>query len=339
MASPLFPSAIFPAVRKRRLRENPTLRCMVRENNLQASQLILPLFVVHGKQIRKIIASMPEVFRLSVDQIAKEATRAWKVGIKSVILFGVPEKKDEQGRHATDPEGLIPQAIRAIKLQLPDMVVITDVCLCEWLSHGHCGLVKQERVLNDATLPVLNRMALAHARAGADMVAPSDMMDGRVEAMRKYLDKEGASHIPIMSYSAKFASSFYGPFRDAAGGSPQFGDRSSYQMDVANGREAVHEVLLDVAEAADIVMIKPALPCLDVIRSVRELVLLPLAAYQVSGEYAMIWAAAEKGWLDLEKAMLETLLAIRRAGADLILTYFAIRAAVVLNKEGKQSKP
>ncbi len=323
----------YPQVRKRRLRQHPTLRRMTQEVHLHASQLILPLFVVPGSNQRQAVESMPEVFRLSVDLAAEAAAQAWSVGVPAVILFGVPEEKDEKGIHAVAAQGLIPQAVKAIKARVPQLMVITDVCLCEWLSHGHCGLVQDQRILNDETLPVLCEMALAHARAGADLVAPSDMMDGRVAAIRQRLDAAGFSQLPIMAYSAKFASSLYAPFRDAGGGAARFGDRATYQIACANGREARHEVLLDVAEGADIVMVKPALPCLDVVRSVRDAVLLPLAAYQVSGEYAMVWAAAEKGWLDLDSVMMETLLAIRRAGADLILTYFAVRAARKLMQE------
>jgi porphobilinogen synthase len=288
------------------------------------------MFITEGRGIRNPVSSMPEVFQLSIDEALKELEEVVALGIPMIDLFGVPRKKDLTGEQAMAEDGIIPQAVRAIKQRFPDLLVMTDVCLCEWLEHGHCGLVRGEEILNDETLPVLARMALAHAKAGVDMVSPSDMMDGRVGAIRKALDEAGHGHLPIMAYSAKFASGFYGPFREAAEGAPKFGDRTTYQMDFANPREAVKEVLLDVAEAADIVMVKPALPYLDVIWRVRQETLLPVAAYNVSGEYAMLWAAARNGWLDLERTMLEVLTAIRRAGADIILTYFAKRAARLL---------
>jgi porphobilinogen synthase len=320
----------FPQTRPRRLRRNPALRRMVRETQLAVDDFIYPMFITEGRGIRNAVSSMPEVFQLSIDEALKELEEVVALGIPMIDLFGVPRKKDLTGEQAMAEDGLIPQAVRAIKQRFPDLLVMTDVCLCEWLEHGHCGLVRGEEILNDETLPVLARMALAHAKSGVDMVSPSDMMDGRVGAIRKALDEAGHGHLPIMAYSAKFASGFYSPFREAAEGAPKFGDRTTYQMDFANPREAVKEVLLDVAEAADIVMVKPALPYLDVIWRVRQETLLPVAAYNVSGEYAMLWAAARNGWLDLERTMFEVLTAIRRAGADIILTYFAKRAAKLL---------
>ena len=321
----------FPSARPRRLRGSPALRRMVRETQLRVDDLIYPLFVAEGKGVRAEVSSMPEVYQLSIDEVLKELEEVTALGIPAIDLFGVPKEKDLAGRHAVDDNGLIQNCIRAITDKFPELLVMTDVCLCEWLSHGHCGLVEGETILNDETLPVLSAMAVSHARAGVDMVSPSDMMDGRVQSIRTALDEAGFSAVPIMAYSAKYASGFYGPFRDAAQGAPQFGDRNSYQMDPANGREGVKEALLDAAEAADIVMVKPALAYLDVIWRVRQETLLPVAAYNVSGEYAMIWAAARNDWLDLERIMMEVLTAIRRAGADLILTYFAKRVARVLN--------
>ena len=315
----------------RRLREHPALRRMVRETWLHPSDLIYPLFVLSGAGRQEPIGSMPGQFRWSVDLLVKEAAEAFGLGIPAVILFGIPDHKDERGTSAHDPQGVVPQAIRALKDQVPGLLVITDICIDEYTSHGHCGIVDQGRILNDETLVALRLMAKIHVEAGADMVAPSDMMDGRVAAIRDELDQAGFCDIPIMAYAAKFASTLYAPFREAAGSSPAFGDRCSYQMDPANGREAIREVLLDVEEGADIVMIKPALSYLDVIARSREEVLLPIAAYQVSGEYSMIKAAAQLGWLDESKVMLETLLSIKRAGADLIVTYFAKDAAKVLN--------
>jgi porphobilinogen synthase len=320
----------FPAERLRRLRASPTLRRMVRETHVSVDDFIYPLFITEGKGVRNPVSSMPEVFQLSVDEAVKEVGELVELGIPAVDLFGVPRAKDLEGRHATAADGLIQRAIRAIKERHPTMAVMTDVCLCEWLEHGHCGLVRGETILNDETLEVLARMAVSHARAGADLVSPSDMMDGRVAALRAALDGAGFAHLPIMAYSAKFASAFYGPFREAAEGAPRFGDRTTYQMDPANAREALHEALLDIAEAADIVMVKPALPYLDIIQRVRQATLLPVAAYNVSGEYAMLWAAHRNGWLDLDKTMLECLVGIKRAGADIILTYFAKRAARLL---------
>jgi len=320
----------FPKSRPRRLRATATLRRMVRETHLRTDDLIYPLFITEGQGVRRPVSSMPEVFQLSVDEAVREAEEVSALGIPAIDLFGVPDKKDLTGDEAVAEDGLIPQAIRAIKAACPELVVMTDVCLCEWLEHGHCGLVEGEAIVNDATLPVLARMAVVHARAGADMVSPSDMMDGRVGAIRAALDEAGCAQVPIMAYSAKFASGFYGPFRDAAQGAPQFGDRTTYQMDPANGREAIRETLLDIIEEADIVMVKPALPYLDIIWRVRQETHLPVAAYNVSGEYAMAWAAANNGWLELERIMLEMLTGIKRAGADLILTYFAKRAARLL---------
>ena len=320
----------FPAQRPRRLRAHPTLRRMVRETQLSVDDLVYPLFITEGKGVRKPVSSMPEVYQLSIDEALKEVEEVQALGIPAINLFGVPGEKDRAGKFAVAEDGLIPRAVRALKEKAPDVVVMTDVCLCEWLDHGHCGLVEGERILNDETLEVLSAMAVAHAKAGVDMVSPSDMMDGRIMAVRTALDGSGHPDVPIMAYSAKMASSFYGPFREAGEGAPTFGDRTTYQMDYGNAREAIKEVLLDVAEAADIVMIKPALTCLDIIQRVRQETNLPVAAYNVSGEYSMLWAAANNGWLDLEKTMLESLTAIKRAGADIILTYFAKRVARLL---------
>ncbi|MBI1912093.1 MAG: porphobilinogen synthase [Deltaproteobacteria bacterium] len=322
----------FPFYRPRRLRKGEVLRRMVRETNLTPDDFILPLFVTYGKGIKNPIKSMPGIFQLSVDNIKKEAKEIKSLGIPSVILFGIPEHKDEVGSSANDPHGPVQEAIKAIKDKVPDLVVITDVCMCEYTSHGHCGIIKNKDVDNDATLELLSNEALSHAEAGADMVAPSDMMDGRVGSIREALDDNGFTNIPIMSYAAKYSSAFYGPFRDAAESTPKFGDRRSYQMDPANSNEAIREVILDIEEGADIVMVKPALPYLDIIRRIKEDFGYPLAAYNVSGEYSMIKAAAEKGWLDGDKAMMESLISIKRAGADMILTYFAKDAAKILNK-------
>jgi len=323
----------FPIYRPRRLRKSETLRRMVRETKLSVDDFIYPLFVMHGRNARKEVSSMPGIAQLSVDLAVKEAKEAFQLGIPAVILFGIPKKKDLRGSEGYAKGGIIQQAIRAIKDKLPQLAVITDVCLCEYTSHGHCGVVVKDQVDNDATLKLLAKMALSHAQAGADMVAPSDMMDGRVQAIREILDGNGFDDIPIMSYAAKHASGFYGPFREAAESTPQFGDRKSYQMDPANAREALREALLDVQEGADIIMVKPALPYLDIIRTVREEILLPVGAYNVSGEYSMIKAAAQNGWLEEERVMMEVLTAIKRAGADLILTYFAKDAARVLNQK------
>jgi porphobilinogen synthase len=323
----------FPVYRPRRLRRNETLRRMVRETKVSADDFIYPLFVTHGREVRNEIRSMPGIAQLSVDLAVKEAEEVFQLGVPAVILFGIPRKKDLRGSEAYARSGIIQQAIRALKDRLPDLAVITDVCLCEYTSHGHCGVVVKGEVDNDATLKLLAKMSLSHAEAGADMVAPSDMMDGRVQAIREALDQSGFEMVPIMSYAAKHASGFYGPFREAAESTPQFGDRKSYQMDPANAREAMREVWLDVQEGADIIMVKPALPYLDIIRAVREEFNLPVGAYSVSGEYAMLKAAAQQGWLEEERVMMEVLTAIKRAGADLILTYFAKEAARLLAKK------
>jgi porphobilinogen synthase len=312
------------------LRQQEPLRRLVCETRLTASDFIYPMFVTTGKGRRDEIASMPGQYRFSVDLAVKEAAETKLLGIPAVILFGVPDKKDEKGTGAYDPQGIVPQAVRVLKDQVPDLLVITDVCIDEYTSHGHCGLVKDGRILNDETLDCLTAMARVHAEAGADMVAPSDMMDGRVLAIRNELDQTGFAELPIMAYAAKFASCFYAPFRDAANSSPKFGDRQSYQMDPANVREALREIRSDIQEGADIVMVKPALPYLDVIAAARARTTVPIAAYQVSGEYSMIKAAARAGWLDEPRAMMESLLAIKRAGADMILTYFAKDAAKLL---------
>ena len=322
----------FPEARPRRLRKNETLRRMVRETSLSVDDLILPIFVTFGKNKKKEISSMPGHYQLSVDNLAKEAKEIYDLGIPAVIIFGIPEHKDELATEAYNDKGIVQQAVREIKNRVPGLLVITDVCLCEFTSHGHCGFVEKGEVVNDQTIDLLAREALSHVKAGADMVAPSDMMDGRVGAIREALDEEGFDQIPIMSYAAKYASAFYGPFREAAESTPQFGDRRSYQMDPANCDEAIREAQLDIEEGADIIMVKPALPYLDVIRRIREEFDHPVAAYNVSGEYAMTKAAEKMGWIDGEKVMMETLLSIKRAGADIILTYFAKEAARVLNK-------
>ena len=322
----------FPDYRPRRLRKNETLRRMTRETRLSVDNLILPLFVVPGKKVRNEVRSMPGVAQLSIDHVVEECREANDLGIPAVILFGIPEHKDDVGSGAYDDDGIIQRAIPEIKAAVPDLMVITDVCLCEYTDHGHCGVIVESDVDNDSTLDLLAQEAVSHAAAGADMVAPSDMMDGRVAAIREALDEEGFESVPIMAYAAKFASGFYGPFRDAAESTPQFGDRRSYQMDPANGDEALREVQMDIDEGADIVMVKPALPYLDVIWRVKDATGYPVAAYHVSGEYAMLKAAAANGWLDGERVMMESLLAIRRAGADMILTYFAKEAARVLRR-------
>ena len=321
--------SIFPKYRPRRLRKNELLRRMVRETTLSADDLILPLFVTFGRNVKKPIGSMPGHYQLSVDNLAKEAKEIKSLGIPAVILFGIPEHKDEIGSEAYNPKGIIQQAIKTIKNKAPELVVITDVCMCEYTSHGHCGIIKNNDVDNDATIELLAKEALSHAKAGADMVAPSDMMDGRVGAIRKALDESGFQNMPIMSYAVKYASAFYGPFREAAESTPEFGDRRSYQMDPANSDEAIREARLDIEEGADIVMVKPALPYLDIIRRIREEFDYPVAAYNVSGEFAMLKAASQLGWMDGEKAMIESLISIKRAGADLILTYFAKEAAKI----------
>ena len=322
----------FPENRPRRLRRNETLRRMVRETSLSVNDFIYPLFVVPGSGVRDPVGSMPGVFHLSVDQLVEEAEEVKALGIPAILLFGIPEEKDEVGSGAYGEDGIVQRALRELKRNVSDLLLVTDVCMCEYTSHGHCGVIKEGDVDNDATLDLLARTALSHAEAGADMVAPSDMMDGRVGVIRERLDENGFPHIPIMSYAAKYGSSFYGPFRDAAHSAPQFGDRRSYQMDPANSREAIREISLDVEEGADIIMVKPALAYLDVIRWARREFDLPLAAYNVSGEYSMIKAAAEKGWLDGNRVMMEVLTSIKRAGADIIITYFAKDAARELSK-------
>ncbi len=322
----------FPIHRPRRLRRNENLRRMTRETHLRVDDLIMPLFIVPGTRVENPIGAMPGIAQLSVDRAVEECKQIRDLGIPGVILFGIPDEKDAVGSDAYSDNGIIQRALRALKEEVPGLTLITDVCLCEYTDHGHCGLIKGNDVDNDATLELLVKESLSHIRAGADMVAPSDMMDGRVGTIRQALDREGFPHIPIMAYAAKFASGFYGPFREAAESTPQFGDRRSYQMDPANGDEAIREVALDIEEGADIVMVKPALPYLDIIRRVKEKFGHPLAAYNVSGEYAMLKAAALNGWLDEERVMLEALTSIKRAGADLILTYFATDAARILEK-------
>ena len=321
---------MFPIHRGRRLRQNEPVRRLVRETSLQRDNLILPLFVMHGRGRKSEIDSMPGQYRHTIKTLLKETSEAVSLGIPAVILFGIPKVKDEIGSEACDPKGIVQTAISAIKNQNPDLLVITDVCIDEYTSHGHCGLIKDGKILNDETLVLLAKMALSHVMAGADIVAPSDMMDGRVGAIRKALDENGKTQTPILSYAAKYASCFYAPFRDAAGSAPSFGDRKSYQMDPANSREAIREVAQDIEEGADIVMVKPALPYLDIISEIRRTFSVPIAAYQVSGEYSMIMSAAQNGWLDEQRAMLESLMAIKRAGADMILTYFAKEAAKCL---------
>ncbi len=317
----------FPIRRMRRLRRTPALRRLVQETHLVPSQLVWPLFVCHGERIRQEVPALPGVYQTSVDELVQDAERAARLGLGGVILFGLPATKDATGSEAYDEEGIVQQAARAIKRAVAQLLVIGDVCLCEYTDHGHCGVIAEGEVDNDASVYLLGKVAVSHARAGVDIVAPSDMMDGRVAGIRKVLDAGGFSRVPIMSYAAKMASAFYGPFREAAGSTPQFGDRQSYQMPGTNADEAMKEIRLDVAEGADIVMVKPALPCLDIIRRAKQEVGSPIAAYQVSGEYAMIKAAAERGMVDETRAMWETLYAIRRAGADIIISYFAPCAA------------
>lgn len=319
--------APFPQLRLRRLRRTEPLRKMVRETRVNIDDLIYPLFVVPGQRVKEEIESMPGNFHLSVDQLSQEAEEILRLGIPAIILFGLPETKDELGSAAYASNGIIQKAVREIKRAVPDLIVITDVCLCQYTSHGHCGVIDDDYVNNDKTLELIARTALSHAEAGADIVAPSDMMDGRVAAIRAALDDSGFHNTVIMAYAAKYASAFYGPFRDAAESAPQFGDRRSYQMDPANVREALREVELDIAEGADIVMVKPALAYLDVIRKVRDAFNHPLAAYSVSGEFSMIKAAARNGWLDEKQTALEVITAIKRAGADMIVTYYAKEAA------------
>lgn len=313
----------FPQLRMRRLRRTESIRALVRETRVDVQDLIYPLFIVEGKDTKQEIASMPGIFRFSPDLLSREAEEIAKLGIPVVILFGIPQHKDEAASSAYDPQGVTQQAIRALKNSVPELLVITDVCLCEYTSHGHCGMLKDGCVDNDLTLPVLTKTALSHVEAGADLVAPSDMMDGRVAAIREALDIEGFQDVPIISYAAKYASAFYGPFREAAESAPQFGDRRSYQMDPPNVREALREVEQDINEGADIVMVKPALSYLDVISKVRDTFNYPVAAYNVSGEYSMVKAAAQNGWLDEKRTVTEVLTSIKRAGADIIITYHA----------------
>lgn len=322
-----------PRDRLRRLRRTEGLRTLVRETRLAVEDLIYPLFLRPGRGLREPISAMPGQFRLTVDRLEAEVEEALRLGIRAVLLFGTAAHKDPEAREAWAPDGLVPQAIRRLKAMAPEMVVITDVCLCAYTDHGHCGVVRDGQVDNDATLPLLARMAVSHAAAGADLVAPSAMMDGQVRAIREALDEAGFPHVGIMAYSAKFASAFYGPFREAADSAPRFGDRRGYQMDPANAREALREIERDIAQGADIVMVKPALAYLDVIRQARQRFDHPIAAYNVSGEYSMVKAAAAMGWLDETRAMLEILTAIKRAGADLIITYFAKEAARLLRGE------
>jgi len=322
--------ANFPTVRMRRTRQNEKLRGLVRETHLNVEQLIYPLFIAEDIDEPREISSMPGIMQWPLEYLGREAERIARLGIPAVLLFGIPTEKDEVGSQAYDAQGIIQQAIRRLKAETPDLLVMTDVCLCEYTSHGHCGVIHNGSVQNDASLTLLAEMALSHAQAGADLVAPSDMMDGRVGAIRRTLDEHGFQQTPIMAYSAKFASGFYGPFREAAGSTPQFGDRRSYQMDPANVREAMREIELDLEEGADMVMVKPAMPYLDVLAAARTRFDVPLAAYQVSGEYAMIEAAARNNWIDRERVMMESLTSIRRAGADIILTYYAKDAARLL---------
>ena len=324
----------FPVIRPRRLRGSETIRRMVRENRLTVDDLIYPLFATNGEGVKNPVQSMPGVYQLSVDLILQEAGEVMELGIPAVLLFGIPAYKDEKGSSAYDDNEAVQRAIRALKEKFPGLLVIPDLCMCEYTSHGHCGILdEQGHVLNDETIGILAKIALSYARAGADMVAPSDMMDGRVAAIREALDVNGYSHIPIMAYSAKFASAFYGPFRDVAESTPQCGDRRGYQMDPANSDEALREVMLDIEEGADIVMVKPALPYLDIIRRIKDEFTLPVAAYNVSGEYAMLKAAAQNGWLDEKRVVLEALTGIKRAGADIIITYHAKDAAKWLKEE------
>ncbi|MBT8355802.1 MAG: porphobilinogen synthase [Desulfofustis sp.] len=323
---------VYPEYRPRRMRRNEALRSLIRETSLSAAQLVYPLFIVPGKKVKKEVSSMPGVHQISVDQIAIEAKELQTLGVNAVILFGIPEKKDGLGSGAHDQGGIVQRAIRELKNKIPELLVITDVCLCEYTDHGHCGFLVNDEVDNDTTLEILAKTALSHAKAGADLVAPSDMMDGRVAEIRATLDENNFEMMPIMSYAVKYASAYYGPFRDAAESTPQFGDRRAYQMDPANSREALREATLDVDEGADVLMVKPALAYLDIIARLRDEFDLPLAAYQVSGEYAMIKAAEAKGWIDGERVMQEALLSIKRAGADIIITYFAKEMARLLMK-------
>ncbi|MFH1195651.1 MAG: porphobilinogen synthase [bacterium] len=324
--------ASYPTKRLRRLRYNPLVRDMVRETSLSKNDLIYPLFVVPGEKVKNEVRSMPGVFQMSIDVVVEECKDLEKLGIPAIILFGIPEHKDEVGSGAYDPEGIIQNAVRAIKKEVKKLLVITDVCLCEYTSHGHCGVLDGENILNDPTVELLVKESVSHAKAGADIIAPSDMMDGRIAAIRKGLDENGFERIPILSYAVKYASGYYGPFRDAAESAPAFGDRRSHQMDVANSDEALREAESDIEEGADIIMVKPAGPYLDIIKRVKDKFAMPTAAYQVSGEYAMIKAAGKLGWIDEERVMVESLIAIKRAGADMILTYFAKDIADYLDK-------
>ena len=317
----------FPRVRPRRLRASENIRRLVRETKISIDDFIYPLFLKHGKAIKEEISSMPGNYHFSIDRLDGEIEEIVNLNIPGVILFGIPSYKDEHGTGAYDPGGIIQEGVRKIKALAPDLLVITDVCLCEYTSHGHCGEVKDSFILNDPSLKLIGKTALSHAEAGADMVAPSDMMDGRVDAIRTLLDNKGFSHIPVMSYAVKYASAFYGPFREAADSPPKFGDRSTYQMDPANSREAIKEVRLDISEGADIIMVKPALSYLDIISKVKDILDVPVAAYNVSGEFSMIKAAAARGWIDEKKIALEILTSIKRAGADIIISYFAKHAA------------
>lgn len=323
---------MFPEYRARRLRKNESVRSLVRETTLSVDDLIYPLFIVEGKNIKEEIKSMPGIFRYSLDRVLDEVRASLDLGLKAFLLFGIPAKKDEAGSSAYAREGIIQRAVKTLKDRFPQAVIITDVCMCEYTSHGHCGIIKGGEVDNDLTLEQLARIAVSHARAGADWVAPSDMMDGRVARIREALDEAGFSQVAIMSYAVKYCSSFYGPFREAAESAPQFGDRRSYQMDPANAREALREALMDVEEGADIIMVKPAMPYLDIIRMLRENLHHPMAAYQVSGEYSMLKAAASLGFLDEERVMWESLISIKRAGADLIISYFAKKVAESLQR-------
>ncbi|MBK8943945.1 MAG: porphobilinogen synthase [Ignavibacteriae bacterium] len=324
--------ANYPEKRLRRLRYNPIVRDLIRETSLTKNDLIYPLFVAPGENFRKEISSMPNVYQLSIDNIVRECEELVSLGIKAIILFGIPEHKDEIGSEAYSENGIIQKAIRAIKSKVKNLLIITDVCLCEYTSHGHCGIIKGDEILNDETVSLLVKEAVSHAKAGADMIAPSDMMDGRILEIRKGLDENGFQNIPIMSYAVKYASGYYGPFREAAESTPAFGDRKSHQMDVANSLEALREAESDIAEGADIIMVKPAGAYLDIIKSVKDKYKMPTAAYQVSGEYSMIKAAGKVNWIDEERVMLESLISIKRAGADIILTYFAKDVAKYLDK-------
>ncbi len=324
--------ATYPIKRLRRLRYNPLVRDLVRETKLSKDDLIYPLFIIYGENIKNEVPSMPGVFQLSIENAVEECKELVRLGIKAVILFGIPEHKDEVGSEAYSDTGIIQRAIRAIKSEVKDLVIITDVCLCEYTSHGHCGIVRGDEILNDETVSLLAKEAISHAKAGADIIAPSDMMDGRILEIRKALDKYDFQNIPIMSYAVKYSSGYYGPFRDAAESAPSFGDRRSHQMDIANSLEAIREAESDIEEGADVIMVKPAGPYLDVIKAVKDRFGMPTAAYQVSGEYSMIKAAGKLGWIDEERVMIESLIAIKRAGADMILTYFAKDVAKYLDE-------